>query len=340
MSFIFTNTISDKVKGQTHEQSSHSIHGMTPNGNYFFFNLVYNKTSPRSEISILKLLKLIDTYAETIKHQERVDLKKQIIQAYSGQVDGIALLFSSASETYGFVTGSRVKVARFREESPLEIDADGLFSDSQCYPSLSFGHFVFIFENELEYDYSRLIKPYIQLEADVQAEKIPKGLTAIKYINASQDTVRDLGLYLKNTYNNIQDSTFKHQVQLVESALQLLSISDQLEATTLTLQLLHCQEKDKQKKLLAKYTQLAYQLYVSAVPIDMIVGSSLFLLIASFLLINPSLTLSFSLLLIPSFIIALIGGIDFFNDHNKNKRQAAHALFTFQNKFHTKINAV
>ena len=108
--------IHQKKRGKTAppELPNLAIHGITFNGTYFFCTLIYQKDlSERKKITIFNL---IDAYANTEEHAERIKLKAQIQKACGEQVESIALLFSNSSERYGFVTGNKVKVARWRDK--------------------------------------------------------------------------------------------------------------------------------------------------------------------------------------------------------------------------------
>ena len=353
MAFLFSKTVRDIIRNRTMPQSIQDkiqqkkrgktapqelpncpIHGITPNGTYFFCNLVYQKdlTEPKKN----SILNLIDAYANTEDHAMRVRLKCQIKEACGEQTEGIALLFSNSSETYGFVTGNRVKVARWRDEGPLELDADELFSESNSQLRLSFQYFVFILENEGEYT-PELIKQYVQGhedDDDINTEVI----NAIKFIGIHEKPLEDMSRYLKTAYAAIQDSALQQQVKSVYDALQLLSHGDReikYKATVLTLELLHSQDKEKRQQLLADYTKLASTLYGSKIPTQMIVGISLFLLGASFLtlsiLISPAIPLYLiilnSLLMLGGLICGIIGKNKFFNDEAKQKRSRANTFF-------------
>lgn len=354
MAFIFSKTVRDIVRYRKRFQSIQdkiqqkkrgniapqelpnlAIHGVTCNGTYFFCNLVYQKNlSERKKITIFKL---IEAYANTEEHAERVKLKAQIKESCGEQVEGIALLFSNAGGAYGFVTGNRIKVARWRDKGPLELDADELFFDSERKSKLNFQYYVFILENEEEY-VPELINQYFQgNEADdcINTDVI----NAIKHIHIPENPLEDMSWYLKTAYAAIQDSALQQQVKLVYDALQLLSYDDTYKATVLTLQLLHSQDAEKRKQLLADYTKFASNLYGSKIPTLMIVGISLFLLGASFLILSiltaPAIPLyliilNSSFLMIGGLICGIVGKNQFFNDEAKKKRSTANTLFNLK----------
>lgn len=356
MAFLFSKTVCDIIRNRNLTQSlwekiqqkkrgstapqelpNLAIHGITPNGTYFFCNLVYQKDlTERKKISIFNL---IDAYANTEDHAKRVRLKSQIKEACGEQIEGIALLFSNSSGTYGFVTGNRVKVARWRDAGPLELDADELFSDSTRELRLSFQYYVFILENEEKYT-PELIEQYFQgneIDDDINTDVI----NAIKYINTLEKPLEDMSWYLKTAYAAIQDLALQQQVKSVYDALQLLSHDDEIKykATVLTLQLLHPQDKEKRKQLLADYTKLASTLYGSKIPTQMIVGISLFLLGASFLtlsiLTSPAIPLYLIILdsgflMIGGLICGIVGKNEFFNDEAKQKRSTANTFFNLK----------
>ncbi len=357
MAFIFSKTVRDVVRNRNLFQSIQdkihqkkrgktappelpnlAIHGITFNGTYFFCTLIYQKDlSERKKITIFNL---IDAYANTEEHAERIKLKAQIQKACGEQVESIALLFSNSSETYGFVTGNRVKVARWRDKGPLELDADELFSDSERHLSLSFQYFVFILENEKKYT-PELIKQYFQSN-EVDDNINTDVINAIKCINILEKPLEDMSWYLKTAYAAIQDSALQQQVKSVYDAIQLLSYNDReikYKATVLTLQLLHSQDNEKRKQLLIDYTELATKLYGSKIPTLMIAGISIFLLAATFLtlciLTSPAIPLY--LIIIDStfsMLIGLITGIEgknkFYSDEAKQKRSTANTFFNLK----------
>lgn len=357
MAFLFSNTVRDiirdrcgikqlshdrfqnKKRGNTapQELSNLPIHGITPNGTYFFCTLVYQKDlTERKKISIFNL---IDAYANTEDHVERVRLKSQIKEACGAQIEGIALLFSNSSGTYGFVTGNRVKVARWRDEEPLELDADELFSDSERQLELSFQYFVFILESEEQYTFE-LIREYIQ--GDEKNDIINTDvINAIKCINTHDQLHEDMSLYLKTACDVIENPAIRQQVKAVYDALQLLGYEDRdikYKATVLTLQLLHSQDNEKRRQLLTDYTELASKLYGSKIPILMIGGICIFLLGASLLtlvlLTSPAIPLlmiigsSFNLL--TGLICGIIGKNEFYSDKAQQKRSTANTFFNLK----------
>lgn len=365
MTFLFSKTVRDIVRSRSLFQSIEdqlqqkkrgdtappelpnlALHGMTPNGTYFFCNLVYQKDlTERKKITIFHL---IDAYAHAEEHAERVSLKSQIKEACGEQVEGIALLFSNASETYGFVTGNRVKVARWRDTGPLELDADELFSDSHQL-GFNFCYFVFILENERAYT-PELIRQYVQ--GDEQNDSINTDvINAIKCINTLEKRLEDMSRYLKTAYTAIQNAALQQHVKAVYDALQLLSDYDDKEikfkATALTLQLLHSQDNEKRKQLLADYSELASELYGSKIPTLMIVGISLFLLGASFLVISvltsPVIIPSYFILMASgsslTLLIGLICGIEgqeeFYSGEAKQKRCIANTFFNLKDNLNT-----
>lgn len=343
MAFIFSNTVRDVVRDRNlsrsiQDKTQHlAIHGITFNGTYFFCNLVYQKNLPeRKNISIFKL---IEAYANTEEHAERVKLKAQIKEACGDQVEGIALLFSNAGGTYGFVTGKRVKVARWRDIGPLELDADELFSDPERQLNLSFKYRVFILEKEEEY-VPELINQYIQdnekggcINTDV--------INAINYIGTSEKPLEDMSRYLHTAYVEIKDSVLRQQVKKVYDALQLLDDDREIKykVTVLTLQLLSSQDAEKRKQLLADYTKLASSLYGSKIPTKMIVGISLFLLGVSFLTFSILtahdiplclIIINTGVLIIGGLICGIDGKNEFFNDEAKQKRNTAKTFFNLK----------
>lgn len=357
MAFLFSKTVRDiirnrnlfqsiqdklqqKKRGNTAHQElpNLTIHGITPNGTYFFCNLVYQKDlTERKKISIFNL---IDAYANTEDHTERVRLKSQIKEACGEQIEGIALLFSNSGGTYGFVTGNRVKVAQWRDKGPLELDDDELFSDPDHQLKLSFQYFVFILENEREYT-PELIKHYIQ--GNEEDDSINTDvINAIKYINTHEKPLEDMNWYLKTACAEIQNPAVQQQVKAVYDALQLLSYDDReikYKATVLTLQLLHSQDNEKRRQLLTDYSELASNLYGSKMPTLMVVGISLFLLAASFLavsiLTSPVIPLSLiiigsSLNMLTGLICVIVGKNEFYNDEAQQKRSTANTFFNLK----------
>lgn len=351
MAFLFSETVHDVIRNrnlyqmlqdkiQQKKRGNHApqelpnlpLHGITPNGTYFFCNLVYQKDlNERKKITIFNL---IDAYANTEDQAERVRLKYQIKEACGEQVEGIALLFSNSSETFGFVTGNRVQVARWQDAGPLELDADELFSDLEGNLKLSFGYFVFILENEADYS-PELISQYIQ--GDENDDNInTEVINAIKHVTILENSFEDMSLYLKTAYAAIQNPLIQEQVKAVYQALQLLSYKEReihYKATVLTLQLLHSQDIEKRKQLLTDYTKLASKLYGSQIPSLMLVGIGLFLLATSLLVFSilttpaPLMIIGTGFSMIMGLICAIEEGNEFYSDEAKQKRSTANTLF-------------
>ncbi|PJD95830.1 MAG: hypothetical protein CK426_06725 [Legionella sp.] len=358
MAFIFSKTVRDMVRNRSLFQSTLdkiqrkergdnapkelpnlSLHGITSNGTYFFCNLVYQKNL--TERKKITLFNLIEAYATTEEHAERVKLKAQIKEACGEQVEGMSLLFSNARKTYGFVTGNRVKVARHSDKKLLELDADELFSDLK-WPLFQYS--VFILDNEEECA-SELISEYMQgNECD---DKINTDvINAIKRIKTGNNFHEDMNEYLKTAAAAIKNPVLQQQVKAVFDALQLLSYEDReikYEATVLTLQLLHSQNDEKRQQLLTDYTKLASTLYGSKIPTQMIAGMSLYLLGASLLTLGiltcpviplSVVVLSAAVLMIAGAIGVMVEGIDgknnFFDDKAQQRRSTANTFFNLK----------
>jgi hypothetical protein len=361
MAFLLSQTIRDVIiRNSTLDQSAqdilreketgapaknelvnHTIHGITPNGNYFFCTLVYKKEVLLAEYKENTILNLIDAYATTKDYDEQLKLKCEIHNACKEQIEGISLLFSDSEKTYGFVTGHRVKVVQEFEKEPLELDANGLFSNSG-YKNLN-KYFIFILDHEGK-DADEAIKGYLQ--GDKTDDPInTEVIHAIKYIHTREKPLEDMRWYLSTACNEIQDAGIKTQVQAVYDNLQLLNNDENEEikyqATVLTLQLLHSQDKEKRKQLLADYTKLASDLYGSKIPALMVVGISLFVLGASLLAFSiitspaiPVYLIVGSFCTLGGLICAIAGKNNFYSNKNKEKRSTANTLFHLKENEH------
>jgi hypothetical protein len=317
MAFLLSQTTGN-IKKST---SNLALHGITPNGTYFFCNLVYQK-GVTNKVSILNL---IDAYATTKDQDERLKLKSDIEKVCETKVEGIALLFSNSEETYGFVTGNRIKVAQQSDTQPLQLDAHGLFSDLKHKLKLN-EYFVFILKEERD-DALELIKHY---------SSNMDNIDAINYVNTKENPFEDMTWYLNTAYKHIINPILREQVKVAYDALQSLKQEEiKYQATVLILQLLHSQAGEKRQQLLTDYTKFASHLYGSKIPVLMAVGIGLLLLGITFLLLPilvPTIPLSLaatvsSIGLMIGTICAKEGKERFYSTKNKEKHSIANTLF-------------
>lgn len=158
-----------------------------------FFAILFIKKICLNEKKI-HIFNLIEAYANTQDHAEYIRIKSQIKDACGEEVEGIALLFSNSSGTYGFVTGDKVKIARQSDKKPLKLDADDFFSDSQWQSHLSSEYLVFILEND-QGNTTELINQYLQGDIDDDIIDVDV-INAINYIKFEEKPLDDMSSYL------------------------------------------------------------------------------------------------------------------------------------------------
>lgn len=351
MALLLSETIKDAVRNRTTVQSysdrhqnkerkevvevpNQTLHGITPNGTYFFCSLVYKKDVTRHNEP--HLLKLIDAYANTDDHIKHIRLKNEIRQTCGEDVEGIALLFSTTKENkqYGFVSGKRVQLAQWRGKGPIALDADELFSGSE----LNTRFHAFILENDSE-DASEHITQYIQ--GDEQGDTINTDvINAIKYVTAGSATPEThLTLYLKTICSAIQNAELKQRVEDVYNALEALPLDyceTRDKATALTVQLLHSQDNEARKQLLVEYDKLALDLYNSTTLKLMKVGIAMIILSIALLSLvilpaSPILTtilgISSAWNLVTGLLCTKIGWDDYKHKNATAERDTANKFF-------------
>ncbi len=352
MAFIFTTATRDVVRNRTLDQSVRDrieakarganapaelpdsvTQGITPNGTYFFCNIIFQKDrTDRARRDRMSILSLIDAYAETQDPAEQVRLKNEIKAACGTQTEGIALLFLNSRGAYGFVTGSRVRVAAWGGLGPLDLDDNELFSVDHNGVPLHYYSFVLTDETDRV---SQAVADYVS--GDEIDDAIDTGvINAIKPMMNRPASLEQMSRYLENAYAKIQNPILREPTKAVYDALRLLTSNEEMKfkATVLTLQLLHSGNDDKRKQLLRECTELASTLYGSKVPSLMLVGVGLFLLSASLLLVSILIIPVIPLYIVTGFgvltglVSAIEGGREFYAKEPKQQRNTANTFFS------------
>lgn len=343
MPFLFANKIKDKLRDRniyqviydeqnrkaplSKELPNYTVSGITTNGTFFLFSMVFNQKSKQE--SDLSFLTLIDKYAQCTDENERKLVKENIEAACGTQVDGLALVMYKKKKNdqepvspYGFVTGSRIKL------SGPELDEDGIFTHSTSY----YPH-VFILEKEESYT-EESIQKYLASNED---SDIDSNIHAIKRLDFSFHFEQEMNLYLKNMSEQIKDEELKAKLHAVYAALQKLSYKDQAikyRCICLTIQLLSSDLGPERDSLLVEYNALAKELYGSKFPWLMSLGLVMIALGVACAIFSPLPLTIIMLGAVPIAITGLTaaatGGFTFFSAEAVSKRERANTLFNLK----------
>lgn len=360
MPFIFQDTIREVIrfrnpcqskldrckqkqrgKGAPAECFNLSMHGITPNGTYFVCSLVYRDAL--SELEKKSVMALIDAYSITKAYPERIGLKSQIKRTCGEKVEGFALLFQNAGETFGFVTGSRVKIARRIDNGGLiNLDDTELLSCDGWEKSSSLlgSYLIFLLAKESK-DAPRLIEDYMQ--GDKTDDVINTDvINAIKFAPVSRSPLYDMRKYLKAACAAIKNPQLYEQVTAVCNAIKNDPIPTDIQrkASVLIIQLLYHQDNEERERLFTEYAELASKLYGDKIPTLMMAGIIMCVIgvclpILAFPIFGANIT-SFLFLglgaiqLVIGGISAMVGRADFYSDNAKEKRNTANSFFNLK----------
>lgn len=340
MPFLFANKIKDYVRDRNllqriqdkrigrvppEELPNYTVSGITNNGTYFLFTMVFKRRHP--QMNELSFLKLIDDYAQCTDENARKLVKAKIEAACGKDIDGLALVMykrKNYQQTFlpqGFVTGSRIKL------SGAEIDKDGIFTQSKTYnPD------VFILENEEQYT-EESIQKYLESEDDSNPV-IDPNINAIKCLNFSFNFEADMDLYLKSMSEQINNEELKTKIQAVYAALQKLKYEEdcsiKYRCTCLTIQLLSSTLGPERDSLLVEYKTLANEIYGSKFPWLMSLGATMIVLGTACAIFAPLPLTIIMLGAIPIIATGIIagacGGLTFFSTRAVSQREHANTL--------------
>lgn len=382
MVFLFSDNINDNrnhaviqdiVRAHTLTQPSHdrkynhkiekqapaklpslSYQGITANGTYFFCALAY-KESMTAPQEVRSIFPLIDAYANAKSPEQHTELQSKIKKACGAQIEGIAFVFSDPKKTYGFISGTRIKIADLRDK---QVRGKSVLYELRPHSICLNSEVTFTIPEKNVSSYSRLLNSWhiVTLVKEtasanqcvqtyLQSNEINTDeINAIHCIQGSHQFFdEDMVLYLKKACAEIQDTTLRQQVDNLHSLLNTM-ISDKDRAikykvAALTIQLLHAQNNDERQVLLTEYIQLASELHGSQVPLMMILGlavllSGIALLFISVPTVSPLLVMSGGLLnILGGLWITTKGRATFYSDEAIQKRGFAMTLFSLEKTF-------
>lgn len=351
MSFVFRSSIRDVIrdrnlsqrlndklknkprgKNASGEDPSLTIHGITPNGTYFLCTLVYK--TQLSERKRMSLFALIDAYANTQDRMQRIQLKSRITKACGDQIEGMAFLFSKSNQSYGFVSGKRICIARVGDVEPYKLEDDELFfaQDRQLCQFRTF-----ILKND-NVDPTHSVREFLQSDEDDDVIDT-NIINAIKYVRTLDRSSEDMQAYLNAISSAIQQTDLGRNLQLLNDLLASNAhrINHEMrdKINLLTVQLLCSKNQTERQQLLIEYASIASQLYGSKRPSQMIVGIGLFLIGIGVLLSSIAASASIIpplLMILMSFVPIILGYFEYYNTEAQIKRNMANSLFLFKEK--------